>query len=421
MSRNSAYEEKLAKVAAFMRDKPWAKSTEVSRGVGLPRATVQNLMDRAKELQKPTDNTKVLVSEATRTPPTLKEQLEKFNVDLTKWKVDHYVSNTYEQGSKHPETGQVVIVPLYQLKIWLVPIPNALEADIVKETIEWIRKNSPIPKKVVKLPSSAIGIRDEVMLEVAIPDLHLGKLTWAQETGEDYDIKITSSIHQQAVEGLYARASVFPIKKVLLVTGHDFFNSNSAANTTAGGTPQQEDGRWPKTFQAGVATIARAIEFYRSRVDEVEVQFTAGNHDRERCFYLGEVIAAMYADMPGVKITNSPKLRNYMIWGDVLLGIAHGDGAKADKLPLIMAGEARALWGNAKHCEIHIGHFHHKKETQSHVGIEQNSVRVRILPSLTTADVWHSLHGFVGQKRAAEAYLWGKDQGYIGQFSWSPS
>jgi hypothetical protein len=45
---------------------------------------------------------------------------------------------------------------------------------------------------------------------------------------------------------------------------------------------------------------------------------------------------------------------------------------------------------------------------------------VRTLPSLTATDIWHSIQGYVGQRRAAEALLWGKKGGFLAQFSWSP-
>lgn len=409
---------KKDRVREYLTAHPAATAAETARALGYGETTVRRAIRENPELKKPLGDREV--SFTFREAPTLEQLIKKCKVDLNVDEIEHHVINFYEQGSKHPETGEVTVTPLWQMKVWLKRKKLVDEAIVVRQTIEWVRNNSPVDKRAVVLSTANLKAEDDILLEVAIPDLHLGKLTWAAESGEDYDIKITAGLHQEAVEALYHRSSIFPIKKVLLITGHDFFNSNSAANTTAGGTPQQEDGRWPKTFRVGVETIRKAVEFYRSRVPEVEVQFTAGNHDRERCFYLGEVIAAMYDKCPGVTITNSPKLRNYFRWGKVLIGVAHGDGAKADKLPLIMAGEARALWGDAEHCEIHIGHLHHKRETMFHIGTEQNSVRVRVIPSLTTADIWHSLHGFVGQRRAAEAFLWGKKQGYIGQFSWSP-
>ena len=109
-----------------------------------------------------------------------------------------------------------------------------------------------------------------------------------------------------------------------------------------------------------------------------------------------------------------------MQWGTVLLGFAHGDRIKHDKLPLLMAGEAPQLWAATTHREWHLGHLHHKRETQFHAGIEHGPVRVRILPSLTTADDFHYTNGYVGALRAAESYLWSKRRGYVGHLSWSP-
>ena len=418
---------RVAQVRERLRLHPDSSAMEVARALGISKSAALraiNAVSTGGESDKGAllPGERCLVSEPSREAPTLQGFLEAVKFDPLRERVTRHLINSYEQGSKDEGTGKVTIVKLWQVKVWLCPLQAAKDAEVVRETMEWIRNNTPVQADVHRPPvANTLGVNDPVMLELAIPDLHLGKLTWAPETGEDYDLKITAKVHQDAVEQLVARSAVFPVRKILMVTGHDLYNSNSAANTTASGTPMVEDGRWEKSFRAGVIMLHRAIEFLRLRCADVEVLFVAGNHDREKCFYCGEVISAMYAGVKGVTITNSIPVRHYLRWGTVLLGIAHGDGLKLDRLPLIMASEASKLWGCTSHRELHVGHLHHKKELVFHAGTEQNAVRVRVLPSLTTTDIWHATMGYVCQRRAAEAYLWGQKAGYLGQLSWSPN
>ncbi len=427
----AAFQARVDVIQKYVDDHPSAGRIEITKATGIPGASVQRalkkirrgvlppLMPKTGGDEKPTDKQREIETTLCRTAPTLAGLLEQCHVDLAKEQVDRHVINKFEQGSKHPETGAVTVTELYQIKAWLSPVPGAAESTVVKDTIEWIRANSPVAKVATPVEVKNLAADDSVMLEMSIPDVHYGKLTHAPETGENYDIKIAAQVHQQAVEALWYRASVFPVHKILFAASGDIFNVDNDKNETTAGTPQSEDQRWAKTFTGGVAMLHKAIEFLRTKVPDVEVRFIGGNHDRTRLFYAGEVIAAMYAGVPGVTVVNQPRVRQYVQWGTVLLGLAHGDGAKQDKLPLLMASESPVSWGHTTHREFHIGHFHSMRETQYHAGNEHNAVRVRILPSLTTTDFWHSLNGFVAQKRAAESYLWSKKHGYLGHFSWS--
>lgn len=417
--------DRILLIRAYLADHPGADSVAIGRALGIPSCAVRRAWKKpgvkTGAPQEPKDGeAREVATEILRTPPTLDQLIADCAIDLTREFVERHVVNKFEQGSKHPETGAVSVVPLYQIKAWLKPVPGAKEADIVRDTIEWIRTNSPVVKAAVELKPRSVAHEDAVLLELSVPDLHYGRLCHVEEGYGNYDIKIAAHVHQQAIEALYHRASIFPIQRIMLVVSGDFFNVDNDKNETTAGTPQSEDSRWSKTFRQGVALLHRAVEFLRSKA-EVEVRFIGGNHDRTRLFYAGEVVAAMYANTKGVTIINQPRVRQYTRWGTVLLGFAHGDGAKHDKLPLIMASESNELWAGATHREIHVGHLHHARETVFHAGNEHNAVRVRVLPSLAEVDQWHALHGFVGQKRAAEAYLWGKHQGAIGSFTWSPA
>lgn len=426
---------RLEKIAEYLRVNPGHGNRRITKALGIPRSSVDRALRYLKKAKlaparetKVTDLPRIGSSRdgdqcdlVTANPCTLDDLIRECKVDLSVWRVKDHVVNKWEVGTRNDD-GTVRRTPLFQIKAWLERIPGKAEADVVKETVLWIRENSPVRARPSSLKTSRLTVDDPHLLEINIPDLHLDKLAWAPESGENYDMKISSSLYMQAVENLWHRASVFPVSKILFVIGNDFFTTNSAKNETAAGTPQTVDGRWQKSFKTGVALHARAIEFLRTKAPQgVDVLAVPGNHDPEKLFYAASVLEAMYNDRcADVRVLNTPNPRKYYRWGTTLLGFTHGHGEKPDKLPLIMASEAAADWAQTTHREFHLGHFHHKRETVYHAGNEHGPVRIRILPALTAADPWHHQAGYVGAKRAAEGYLWSLKRGYTGHLSWGP-
>lgn len=351
---------------------------------------------------------------------TLEDLIRVAKVDLTKWKVERFIENKYEVATKNEATGDVTVTELWQVKATFIPLSNQGELEALRGVIADLRTAAPAFRYPAVVPPK-LKTDDPHLLEISIPDLHLGKLAWGLESGENYDTKIAEKRFHDAVVALWERASVFPVHTVLLPLGNDFFNVNNAAAETAAGTSQVEDGRWQKSFRKGWELMRWGIEYLRERSPGgIDVIMCPGNHDPERLYYAGEVLHALYENSKDVRVNNLPNPRKYFRWGVNLLGFTHGHGEKPDKLPLIMAGECPQDWAQTTHREFHLGHLHHKRETQYHVGNEHNAVRVRILPSLCAADAWHHLSGYVGARKAAEAYLWGKKSGYTGHLSWSP-
>ena len=426
-------EQKFAELAQYVRNNPTHGRYRVAEAMGISRAASGRALDKLRGKGGKTaaataipsvghtyDETANTAESVSVNPITLDELLKVCKVDLKVWRVERFVVNKWSVGTKNGD-GTVRVTPLYQVKAYLERIPGAEDRQLIKDTIEWVKTSGCVPRLPSPSHRKTMSVADPVMLEISIPDLHLGKMAWADETGENYDTAIAESRYISATRELWNKASVWPVEKILLPVGSDFWNVDNSRNETTAGTPQSEDSRWPKTFKRGIALIRHQIEMLRGKCPGgIDVVVIRGNHDSERAFMAGCVLQAMYEHCKDVRITNEPKKRQYVQWGTVMLGLMHGDGAKHDKLPLIMAGEAPAMWSSSTHREIHLGHLHHKKETQFHVGTEHGAVRVRILPSLTATDAWHYDNGYVGAKQAAEAYLWGKKAGYIGHLSWSP-
>lgn len=272
-----------------------------------------------------------------------------------------------------------------------------------KEELAGVRK----PKKTVEAKNTGL------MLEIATPDLHVGKLAHTAETGRrPYDVKIAIATFNRALDGLLERTSHYPIEEILFICGNDLFNSDNEDNTTTGGTAVDTDGRFFKTFRHTRKMIVQAIERLR-KVAKVKVLMVPGNHDRQTAYHLGDSLECYFHADPMVTVDNLPNPRKYVEYGSVLLGFCHGDEGKISDYSSLMAVEQPEAWGRTKFREVHCGHFHSLKT------IEDHGVRTRLLSALTEADSWHTHMGYIGAIRQAEAFVWSKREGLLAEVFWN--
>jgi len=250
------------------------------------------------------------------------------------------------------------------------------------------------------------------MAVLAAPDLHVGKLAWGEETGENYDTKIALEVWRRAVQALLAQAAAYPheVERLIIPLGNDLFHIDTLENTTTKGTRVDVDSRWQKAFRlVAEFVIEEVVERARSLFPQVKVVMVPGNHDHQRTFYLGEVLRAFYRKASGVEVDNTPRPRKYELWKRVLLGWAHGHREKTKDLALLMAVESPHEWGLSAWREWQIGHYHARKQYHYMPLVDERGVVVRVLPSLSGVDAWHVEQGFVGAHKTASLIVYHPD------------
>lgn len=297
--------------------------------------------------------------------------------------------------------------------------PTAKEPSL-QEALTEFRNTMIKAHKVVEYSKATLKKLTSVkehMVEISFPDLHIGKLAWDKETGEDYDITIAIERAKQAIRELVSRLVVSQVDRILLPLGNDLISVDNKMGTTTMGTPQSADGRFGKMFKATKDLVIDTISIL-NKIAPVDVLIIPGNHDESTMFTLGEVLDAWYKDDKNVQIYNSPKLRKYYQYGKNMIGFTHGDKEKHQELGLVMASEEPLMWGSSNHREFHLGHFHKSKTTQYTTGDEFPGFKIRILPSLSSADAWHYAQGYLSAK-AAKAFIWHKDKGLITEHTYN--
>jgi hypothetical protein len=356
-----------------------------------------------------------------------KDLLKFLGVDQSEWRItkviygksegyrkDRSVTWDVEDGKvihgRVRDSGQLLIKPLFSVKVWLEKKVKEIAA---RNEVELIKKEAIAyaPKyRAIKYPKQ----KDAYLYEIAMPDLQLGRLVQAEEAGTASSPDLYVKKAEQAISELLAIP--YPIERILFPIGNDFFNSNTAEMTTAHGTKQQDDVRWQRTYKLGKTMIVQAIETMTT-IAPVDVVIIKGNHDEERIFYFGDTLASWFHNNPNVTVDNRPTGRKYYSYGKVLLGFTHGYYERDNKLDALMAHKVPDLWAASKWREWHLGDKHHKKDTLIKTDEFENGVMVRIFRSLADPSVWEFDKGFDGSLRAAEGLLWHKERGLKAQFT----
>jgi hypothetical protein len=359
---------------------------------------------------------KILTSEVSKRIVTEHDLLKTHDISLDDWEIEKKVINTWESSSKNAK-GETVVTPMFQVKVWLRSKQETKTLETIrKDFLEDIKTFSPkVPK--INYPSHI----SPYLLELNIFDLHLGKIAWEPETNSSYNLDIAIELFNNSIDEFIRDTSNYPIGKILLPIGNDFFNSDRSYpfNSTTKGTPQEEDARWQHTFRTGRKLLVDNI-IKLSQIAPVDVLMVPGNHDFERNFYLGDSLEGWFNNNPNVNIDNSPNPRKYYKYNNILLGFTHGDGEKVTDLPLIMAQENPTSWGDTRFREFHLGHIHHKKEIKYQSTAEYQGVKIRYMSSLSGNDAWHHKKGYIGATRSAEAYLWDSNKGLKSTFLYTP-
>jgi len=301
--------------------------------------------------------------------------------------------------------------PNKQVKVELQPTANKLDLQKVVEDFRKELATYTVPTNYTVPPHHEPTGQ---MLVIAMPDLHHGLHTWAAETGQDYDIKISVDRFLNAIQRFAIHAQYNRVDKIMLVLNGDILNSDGITNATTGGTKQSDDSRWQKVFTTAWKMIRDGVE-YCKKIADVEVVITQGNHDSSQSYYLGEVLTAWFANDRHVFVDNRPIHYKYKKHGNSLIGMSHGDGSKQEQLPLIMATDEPELWAATKHRFFLIGHFHAASSKGFQTESEKPGCTVIVCPALSSASDWTVKKGYRSIPEAT-GFLFDKDKGRIATY-----
>jgi len=277
--------------------------------------------------------------------------------------------------------------------------------EIRDEIVQSMNEHSPKYETIIRS-----NIVDGHLLVVDPADIHIGKLATSFETGEDYNSQIAVQRVLEGVRGVIEKASGFNIDKVLFIGGNDILHIDTPKRQTTSGTPQDTDGMWYESFLIAKQLYVDVIELLM-QIADVHFVFNPSNHDYTNGFFLADVIQSWFRNSPNITFDCSIAHRKYFVYGSNLIGTTHGDGAKPQDLPLLMAQESPKHWAETKHRYVYSHHLHHKI-SKDYIGVTVESLR-----SPSGTDSWHHRNAYQHATKAVEGFIHHKDFGQVARLS----
>jgi hypothetical protein len=218
-------------------------------------------------------------------------------------------------------------------------------------------------------------------------DPHWGMLSWAEETGENFDLEIARNLAFGAIDRLIASAPNADTA-VFLPLG-DVLHMNDQTNVTPGHKHQLDaDGRFLKVLRVSIEAYRHAILRCLEKHQRVVVRFLAGNHDPQAVWALAFAISAYFDKEPRVEVDLSPSKHWFFRFGKVLIGATHGDTVKPEALLGVMAADRAEDWGQTKFRYWYTGHVHHQS-VREYPGVVCESFR-----TLAAKDAYAAAYGY---------------------------
>lgn len=236
-------------------------------------------------------------------------------------------------------------------------------------------------------------------------DVHVGLLSWAEETGEDFDLDILRERMLRMANRLMAQMPAGD--ELLIINGGDYFHVDDTRNQTpAHHHALDADSRYYKILRAGIALQRSVINIARQKHLRVTLANLPGNHDPHAYMALMLAQSEHYRNCPDVTVIESPNPFFYRRHGSCLLGATHGDKLKPQQMVLHMANHE--AWSTTTHRHFFYGHFHNER-LAIHGG-----VRTECVGTITGKDYFSHGHGFL-TPRVLQGLTFHTDEGLIGR------
>lgn len=256
------------------------------------------------------------------------------------------------------------------------------------EGFEW----KPAPK----IPAPK-GHDSDLLTLYTLTDFHLGMYSWSAETGDSWDMAIAE---HEALSAITRMADGSPNSELAILNLQgDFLHWDGLlAVTPASKHVLDADTRYGKLIEMALSITMQCIEILLIKHKKVKLLVCEGNHDESGSAWLRKAAKVIYKSNPRLEVDDTEFPYYAHLHGEIMLGFHHGHKKKNTALPTLFSAEPRyrAMWGQAKYCYIHTGHYHHKEQDAS----EGGGAIVERHPTLAGADAYAARGGYVSWRAA---------------------
>lgn len=283
------------------------------------------------------------------------------------------------------------------------------QVELMKAVIEGMKSEiTPVvPVKVVRTK------RDDKLLNLyTVSDFHLGMLAWADESGDDWDMKIAEDLFSRWFDAAFQKAPDAGTGVINLLGDFAHFDSLVAV-TPASGHALDADTRYQKLVRYMIRMVRRVVGMALVKHKNVRLLIVQGNHDESGMIWLAEMFSTLYDNEPRVFVDMSPDVYKMVQHGKTTLFFHHGHKARFDAIEPVMIAKFRKAFGESVYSYAHVGHLHHQKIVESrNMIVEQHR-------TLAAKDAYASRGGWMSG-RSANVITYSAEYGEVARLTISP-
>lgn len=283
------------------------------------------------------------------------------------------------------------------------------QVELMKAIIEGMKAEiTPVaPVKAVRAK------RDDKLLNLyTVSDFHLGMLAWADESGDDWDMKIAEDLFSRWFDAAFQKAPDAGTGVINLLGDLAHFDSLDAV-TPASGHVLDADTRYQKLVRYMIRMVRRVVGMALVKHKNVRLLIVQGNHDESGMIWLAEMFSTLYDNEPRVFVDTSPDVYKMVQHGKTTLFFHHGHKARFDAIEPVMIAKFRKAFGESVYSYAHVGHLHHQKIVESrNMIVEQHR-------TLAAKDAYASRGGWMSG-RSANVITYSAEYGEVARLTISP-
>jgi hypothetical protein len=288
---------------------------------------------------------------------------------------------------------------------WSIERPEARAQQlamraVVEGFIDEIPRAEPVPFLM-------LDRREDLLNQYTITDAHFGKLSWGEECGSDYDLKIAEQMWLDWFS-MSLRLSPDAATGILAQLGDMLHYDSQLSVTPTHGHVLDSDSRLQKMIRVVIRVLRRMVRMMLGKYDHVHLIMADANHDTTGEAWLREMFAAFFEDETRITVDRSPSTYYAYEFGATSLFYHHGHKKGPKVVDGVFAGRFREIYGRTKFSYGHLGHRHADELlTTSLMKIEQHE-------TLASPDA-HEANGGYPIGRSAKVITYSKLFGEVGR------
>lgn len=302
----------------------------------------------------------------------------------------------------NPERGEIIKWEKYKADAAAQHAQMQAVVDAFKEELPRV---API--------AAPIGCNDNLLNQYTVTDLHFGMLSWKEETGSDYDLKIAEKLLLDWFAAA-VRMSTDAGTAILCQLGDLLHHDSHDSVTPAHRNVLDADSRLQKMIRVVIRTMRRVIAMLLEKHERVHIIMADANHDPAGGAWLREMFAAFFENEPRVTVDSSASTYYAYEFGETSLFYHHGHKRKIGDIDSVLVGKFREIFGRTKFSYAHLGHLH-----SDEMKTGKTTVKVERHETLASPDAFAANGGWLSG-RSAKVITYSKHFGEVGRIILTP-